>query len=61
MKYPTDRDGKSKTSSGADQEHYPEQNEVENPDDGDPNDAARNQRPVERERDKDREGSRRRS
>jgi hypothetical protein len=29
MKYPTDRDGKSKTASAVDQEHYPEQHEVE--------------------------------
>ncbi len=29
MKYPTDRDGKSKTASAVDQKHYPEQNEVE--------------------------------
>jgi hypothetical protein len=27
---PTDRDGKSKTASAVDQEHYPEQNEVDN-------------------------------
>ena len=31
MKYPSDHDGKSKTASAVDQEHYPEQNEVENP------------------------------
>ena len=30
MKYPSDHDGKSKTASAVDQEHYPEQNEVEN-------------------------------
>ena len=30
MKYPSDRDGKSKTASAVDQEHYPEQHEVEN-------------------------------
>ena len=30
MKYPSDQDGKSKTSSAVDQDHYPEQNEVEN-------------------------------
>ena len=29
MKYTTDRDGKSKTASAVDQEHYPEQHEVE--------------------------------
>jgi hypothetical protein len=28
MKYTTDQDGKSKTASAVDQEHYPEQNEV---------------------------------
>lgn len=32
MKYPTDHDGKSKTASAVDSEHYPEQNEVENTD-----------------------------
>jgi len=32
MKYTTDHDGKSKTASGVDAEHYPEQNEVENTD-----------------------------
>ena len=31
MNYPSDRDGKSKTASAVDQEHYPEQNEVEMP------------------------------
>jgi len=31
MAYPTDRDGKSKTASAVDREHYPEQNEVDNP------------------------------
>jgi hypothetical protein len=31
MKYTSDQDGKSKTASAADQVHYPEQNEVENP------------------------------
>jgi len=31
MKYITDRDGKSKTASAVDQDHYPEQNEVANP------------------------------
>lgn len=30
MKYTSDRDGKSKTASGVDGEHYPEQNEVDN-------------------------------
>jgi len=30
MKPVTDRDGKSKTASGVDAEHYPEQNEVDN-------------------------------
>jgi hypothetical protein len=30
MKPVTDRDGKSKTASAVDAEHYPEQNEVEN-------------------------------
>jgi hypothetical protein len=30
--YTSDQDGKSKTASAADQEHYPEQNEVEEPD-----------------------------
>ena len=30
MKYTSDRDGKSKTASAVDQEHYPEQHEVEN-------------------------------
>ena len=30
VKYPSDRDGKSKTASAVDQEHYPEQHEVEN-------------------------------
>ena len=30
MSYTTDQDGKSKTASAVDQEHYPEQNEVEN-------------------------------
>ena len=34
MKYVTDRDGKSKTASAVDQEHYPEQNEVANPESG---------------------------
>jgi len=29
LKYTTDRDGKSKTASAVDQEHYPEQHEVE--------------------------------
>jgi hypothetical protein len=29
MKYPTDRDGKSKTASAVDEAHYPEQHEVE--------------------------------
>ena len=29
MNYPTDRDGKSKTASAVDQEHYPEQHEAE--------------------------------
>ena len=29
MKYPTDRDGKSKTASAVDESHYPEQHEVE--------------------------------
>lgn len=29
MNAPTDRDGKSKTASAVDQEHYPEQNEVD--------------------------------
>jgi|HubBroStandDraft_6_1064221.scaffolds.fasta_scaffold759164_2 hypothetical protein len=32
MKYNTDHDGKSKTASAADQEHYPEQHEVKNSD-----------------------------
>jgi len=32
MKYTTDHDGKSKTASGVDAEHYPEQDEVENTD-----------------------------
>ena len=32
MKYNTDQDGKSKTASAADQEHYPEQHEVDNAD-----------------------------
>jgi hypothetical protein len=31
MKYTTDQDGKSKTASAVDQEHYPEQNEVKDP------------------------------
>jgi hypothetical protein len=31
VKYTTDQDGKSKTASAVDQEHYPEQNEVKNP------------------------------
>jgi hypothetical protein len=31
MEHTTDRDGKSKTASAVDQEHYPEQNEVANP------------------------------
>jgi hypothetical protein len=31
LKYTTDQDGKSKTASAVDQEHYPEQNEVKNP------------------------------
>ena len=30
MKYTTDQDGKSKTASAVDQDHYPEQHEVEN-------------------------------
>ena len=30
MKYTTDQDGKSKTASAVDQEHYPEQHEVKN-------------------------------
>jgi len=30
MPYTSDRDGKSKTASAADQEHYPEQHEVAN-------------------------------
>ena len=30
MKYPSNRDGKSKTASAVDQAHYPEQHEVEN-------------------------------
>jgi hypothetical protein len=30
LRYPSDRDGKSKTASAVDQEHYPEQHEVEN-------------------------------
>ena len=29
MSYPSDRDGKSKTASAVDQEHYPEQHEVD--------------------------------
>ena len=29
MKYPSDRDGKSKTASAVDESHYPEQHEVE--------------------------------
>ncbi|HLG99568.1 MAG TPA: DUF2934 domain-containing protein [Bryobacteraceae bacterium] len=29
MKYYSDRDGKSKTASAVDEEHYPEQNEAE--------------------------------
>jgi hypothetical protein len=29
-KYPSDHDGKSKTASAVDQDHYPEQHEVEN-------------------------------
>ena len=29
MNYTSDRDGKSKTASAVDQEHYPEQNEAE--------------------------------
>lgn len=29
MKYPSDRDGKSKTASAVDQVHYPEQDEAE--------------------------------
>ena len=32
MKYNTDHDGKSKTASAVDQEHYPEQHEVKNSD-----------------------------
>jgi hypothetical protein len=36
-KYPSDRDGKSKTASAVDQDHYPEQHEVENLD---PNDQG---------------------
>lgn len=31
MKQPTDHDGKSKTASAVDDGHYPEQNEVTNP------------------------------
>jgi hypothetical protein len=31
VKYTTDQDGKSKTASAVDQEHYPEQNEVKDP------------------------------
>jgi hypothetical protein len=34
MKPVTDRDGKSKTASAVDAEHYPEQNEVDNQADG---------------------------
>jgi hypothetical protein len=30
LKYATDQDGKSKTASAVDQEHYPEQHEVQN-------------------------------
>lgn len=30
MKYTSDQDGKSKTASAVDQEHYPEQHEVKN-------------------------------
>jgi hypothetical protein len=30
VKYTTDQDGKSKTASAVDQEHYPEQHEVKN-------------------------------
>ena len=30
MSYTTDHDGKSKTASGVDADHYPEQNEVKN-------------------------------
>lgn len=32
MKYNSDRDGKSKTASGVDADHYPEQHEVANGD-----------------------------
>ena len=31
MKYTSDHDGKSKTASAVDEQHYPEQDEVENP------------------------------
>ena len=31
MKYPSDRDGKSKTASAVDQKHYTEQNEAQAP------------------------------
>ena len=30
MRYPSDRDGKSRTASAVDQAHYPEQHEAEN-------------------------------
>jgi hypothetical protein len=36
VKYNTDQDGKSKTASAVDQQHYPEQHEVKNPDLGVP-------------------------
>jgi Protein of unknown function (DUF2934) len=34
MPHKSDRDGKSKTASAVDQQHYPEQNEVDNEGDG---------------------------
>jgi hypothetical protein len=39
VKYTTDQDGKSKTASAVDQEHYPEQHEVKNPTPSDNNEV----------------------
>jgi len=36
MRKPTDRDGKSKTASAVDRDHYPEQNEVDQPESEEP-------------------------